>query len=69
MTTGRAVLSGQQQRVVRMIAEGLTNRQIAGALFVSDTTAKTHVKTVMEKLGARNRANVVYRAYRAGLIE
>jgi DNA-binding NarL/FixJ family response regulator len=51
-----------------LVAEGLSNDEIAGRLVISPATAKTHVSRAMIKLGARDRAQLVVYAYEAGLI-
>ena len=50
------------------MAEGLSNEEIAGRLFVSPATAKTHVSRAMGKLRARDRAQLVVIAYESGLV-
>jgi DNA-binding NarL/FixJ family response regulator len=51
-----------------LVAEGLSNDEIAARLFLSPLTAKTHVSRIMTKLGARDRAQVVVMAYETGLV-
>jgi DNA-binding NarL/FixJ family response regulator len=51
-----------------LVAEGLTNGEIAERLSVSPATAKTHVSRAMVKLGARDRAQLVVIAYESGLV-
>ncbi|MGW0869436.1 response regulator [Streptomyces sp. NPDC002740] len=62
-------LSGREVEVVRLLAEGLSNRAIAGALFLSEATVKTHLVRVYRKLGADNRAAAVSEAVRRGLLD
>ena len=50
------------------MAEGLSNDEIAGRLFLSPLTAKTHVSRIMTKLNARDRAQLVVIAYESGLV-
>jgi DNA-binding NarL/FixJ family response regulator len=50
------------------VAEGLSNDEIAGRLFLSPLTAKTHVSRIMTKLNARDRAQLVVIAYESGLV-
>ena len=50
------------------VAAGLSNEEIAGRLFISAATAKTHVSRAMTKLGARDRAQLVVWAYESGLV-
>lgn len=53
--------------MLRLIARGLTNREIAAELVVSEATVKTHVNHVFAKTGARDRAQAVHYAYERGL--
>ncbi|MFE6821382.1 response regulator [Streptomyces sp. NPDC057690] len=62
-------LSVREVEVVRLLAEGLSNRAIAGALFLSEATVKTHLVRVYRKLGADNRAAAVSEAVRRGLLD
>lgn len=61
-------LSGRERDILRLIAEGLSNREIAGRAFVSLATVKTHVNNVYGKLGARSRTDALARARRHGLL-
>jgi DNA-binding NarL/FixJ family response regulator len=54
--------------VIGLVAEGLSNQQIADRLVVSPSTAKTHVNRAMAKLGVRDRAQLVVLAYESGLV-
>lgn len=58
-------LSPRENDVLRMLAEGLTDREIAGALIISPRTVETHVSNVLHKLAVRNRAEAAQR-YREG---
>jgi DNA-binding NarL/FixJ family response regulator len=62
-------LTPREREVMALVAEGLTNDEIAERLVVSPLTAKTHVSRIMLKLGARDRAQVVVMAYQSGLVE
>jgi len=62
------VLTDREREVMALVAEGLTNDEIAERLFVSPMTAKTHVSRAMVKLGARDRAQLVVFAYESGLV-
>ena len=62
------VLTEREREVMALVAEGLSNEEIAGRLFLSPLTAKTHVSRAMVKLGARDRAQLVVFAYESGLI-
>ncbi|WIB61013.1 response regulator transcription factor [Curtobacterium sp. MCLR17_007] len=67
LAPGLDVLTDRERQVMRLVAAGLTNSEIAERLFVSPTTAKTHVSRAMIKLGARDRAQLVVFAYETGL--
>jgi DNA-binding NarL/FixJ family response regulator len=60
-------LTEREREVVALVAEGLTNDEIAGRLVISGATARTHVSRAMVKVGARDRAQLVVFAYEAGL--
>jgi two-component system, NarL family, response regulator DevR len=62
-----ATLSGREREVVALITRGQSNRQIANALFISESTVKFHVRNAMRKLGVTRRAEVAYRAGHMGL--
>ena len=71
-TTRPAALDSLTERelaVLRLIARGRSNAEIAADLFLSETTVKTHVSHVFGKLGLRDRAQAVVVAYESGLIE
>jgi DNA-binding NarL/FixJ family response regulator len=63
------VLTDREREVVRLVAHGLTNDEIAAELVMSPLTAKTHVSRAMTKLGARDRAQLVVLAYETGLAQ
>jgi DNA-binding NarL/FixJ family response regulator len=65
---GMEMLTNREREVVAMVAHGLSNDEIAAAMVLSPTTAKTHVSRAMVKLGARDRAQLVVFAYQAGLV-
>jgi len=61
-------LSDREMDVLRHVAEGNRNRDIAGRLFISEETVKVHLKHIMEKLGANDRTQAVAIAVRRGII-
>jgi DNA-binding NarL/FixJ family response regulator len=61
-------LTDREREVLTLVAEGLSNDEIAARLVISPATAKTHVSRTMIKMGARDRAQLVVYAYEAGLI-
>jgi DNA-binding NarL/FixJ family response regulator len=61
-------LTDREREVMALVGEGLSNDEIAQRLFVSPSTAKTHVSRAMVKLGARDRAQLVVFAYESGLV-
>ena len=65
---GMETLTNREREVVALVAHGLSNDEIAEAMVLSPTTAKTHVSRAMIELGARDRAQLVVFAYQAGLV-
>ena len=62
------VLTDREREIVALVALGLSNSDIAGRLFLSPLTVKTHVNRAMSKLGVRDRAQLVVIAYQTGLV-
>jgi len=62
-------LSAREIEVLAMVAEGLTNQEIADKLFLSPTTIKTHVQNILVKLGVSDRTQAAVHAVRSGLID
>ena len=62
-------LSERERDVFRLMAEGLSNTEIGQELFISETTVKTHVTHILQKLGVRDRVQAVVLAYQTGIFE
>jgi DNA-binding NarL/FixJ family response regulator len=64
-----AGITDREREVLRLVGLGMSNAEIAAALFITASTAKTHVARLLAKLGARDRVQLVITAYQAGLID
>ncbi|MEO7442646.1 MAG: response regulator transcription factor [Acidimicrobiales bacterium] len=63
------VLTAREMEVLRLVAKGMSNREIADQLFISDNTVKNHVRNILEKLHLHNRMEAVVYAMRDGLLD
>ncbi|WP_460061366.1 response regulator [Streptomyces sp. YKOK-I1] len=61
-------LTSRETEILRLVAEGLTNAELADRLGIAESTVKTHVKRILHKIGARDRAGAVAIAHRSGLV-
>lgn len=64
-----AALTGRERQVMQQVARGLTNTEIAQALFIGETTVKSHVRSILQKLALRDRTQIAVTAYESGLMD
>jgi DNA-binding NarL/FixJ family response regulator len=66
--TGLVPLSDRESEVLRLLSEGMTNKDVAAALFISRATVKSHIENILRKLEASDRAAAVAEGFRRGLL-
>ena len=67
--TGTVPLSDREREVLSLLANGMTNKDLAAALFISRATVKTHIENLLRKLEASDRAAAVAEGFRRGLLQ
>ena len=68
ITTSGPQLSAREQEVLLLLVKGRSNKEIAGTLFISEETVKSHLKTLFGKLGVRDRTDAAISAIRHGIV-
>lgn len=69
VTGGADLLTAREREVMALLADGLSNKEIAQRLEISEHTAKFHVNSILQKMGAQKRVEAVVRAAKLGIIE
>ena len=67
-TDPTARLTEREQEVLRLVAAGMSNAEVAGQLFLGTETVKSHVRSILAKLGVRDRVQAVIVAYESGFV-
>jgi len=68
LTSGQEALSEREKGILRLMATGAPNKAIAAQLYISESTVKTHVQSIFQKLGVNDRTEAVTRALQMGII-
>ncbi|MDN5347432.1 MAG: hypothetical protein PWP65_996 [Clostridia bacterium] len=68
-THSGSILSHREKEILRLVARGLTNQEIAHCLYLSENTVKNHLRNIMEKLHTKNRLQAAHYARQIGLID
>jgi DNA-binding NarL/FixJ family response regulator len=68
LTSGQEALSEREKGILRLMATGAANKAIAAQLYISESTVKTHVQSIFQKLGVNDRTEAVTRALQMGII-
>ena len=69
LTEAIASLTDREREVARLVAKGFSNAEVGSTMFLAEPTVKTHVSHILQKLGLRDRTQIVVAAYESGLVE